>query len=141
MVFNIIYDYLEVVEYCVLCGIYVMVEKLLVVNLEYVCCMVDLVKDYGIYLFINYEISWYVSNVEVQCLFKKEIIGDLCCFIFYIGYFGFIEIGCNEEFVIWFIDFVLNGGGVLIDFGCYGVNLVIWFMQGEVFISVFCVKQ
>ena len=139
--FNTIYDHLGVVEYCAPRGIHVMVEKPLAVNLEHARRMADLAKDHGIHLLTNYETSWYASNVEAQRLLKKETIGDLRRLIFYTGHPGPIEIGCNEEFVTWLIDPALNGGGALTDFGCYGANLATWLTQGEVPISVSCVKQ
>ncbi|NQU88785.1 MAG: hypothetical protein HQ541_23830 [Mariniphaga sp.] len=41
----------------------------------------------------------------------------------------------------WLTDPVLNGGGALIDFGCYGANLATWFMKGKAPKTVSCVTQ
>lgn len=141
IVFNIIYGYLEVVEVCVLRGIYVMVEKLLAVNLEYVWKMEFLVQEYNILLLINYEIIWYGFNYKVKLFVDEGVLGLICKMVIYDGYEGLIEIGCNLEFIDWFCDLKWNGGGVIIDFGCYGVNLLIWLMKGECLMFVFVVIQ
>ena len=36
------------------------------------------------------------------------------------------EIGVGEEFYSWLLTEEKNGGGAIIDFGCYGANLVTW---------------
>ncbi len=41
------------------------------------------------------------------------------------------EINVNREFLDWLTDPVLNGGGAVIDFGCYGANLATWLMRNE----------
>jgi predicted dehydrogenase len=57
------------------------------------------------------------------------------------GHEGPIEIGCGKEFTDWLTDPVLNGGGAVIDFGCYGANLATWLMQGEKPVSVYGVLR
>jgi predicted dehydrogenase len=140
--FNTIYDHLSVVEYCAPRGIHVMVEKPLAVSYEHAKKMVDLSIKYNIHLLTNYETSWYGSNAEAYRLVHEEnTIGDLRRIIFYTGHPGPIEIGCNIEFLDWLIDPVLNGGGALTDFGCYGANLATWLMKGETPQTVSCVTQ
>ena len=41
------------------------------------------------------------------------------------------KIGVDEEFLEWLTDPVLNGGGAITDFGCYGANLLTWIMEGK----------
>jgi predicted dehydrogenase len=41
----------------------------------------------------------------------------------------------------WLTDPVLNGGGAVVDFGCYGANLMTWLMQNETPVSVTAVLQ
>ena len=38
-------------------------------------------------------------------------------------------------------DPILNGGGALTDFGCYGANLATWLMKGETPKTVSCITQ
>lgn len=140
--FNTIYDHLEVVEYCAPRGIHVMVEKPLAVSWDHARKMANLATQHRIYLLTNYETTWYGSHKAAYGIAVREHkLGDLRKLIFYTGHPGPIEIGCNEEFLDWLTDPVSNGGGALTDFGCYGVNLATWLMQGEVPMSVSCVTQ
>lgn len=140
--FNTIYDHLQVVEYCAPRGIHVMVEKPLAVNVEHAKKMIALAKKHDIHLLTNYETSWYGSNYRAyDIIYKENKIGDIRRIVFHTGHPGPIEIGCNEEFLEWLTDPVLNGGGALTDFGCYGANLATWLMQGAEPESVTCITQ
>ena len=61
--------------------------------------------------------------------------------MFHHGHRGPQEIGCSQEFLSWLTDPVLNGGGALNDFGCYGADLATWFMDGQAPQSVFAITQ
>ncbi|MEM9986167.1 MAG: Gfo/Idh/MocA family oxidoreductase [Bacteroidota bacterium] len=132
LAFNTIYDHLSVVEICAPKGIHVMVEKPLAVSYAHAQQMAALAREHGIQLLTNYETSWYGSNQKAyEVAVEKEMLGDLRRLIFHTGHPGPIEIGCNQEFLEWLTDPVLNGGGALTDFGCYGANLATWFMAGK----------
>lgn len=142
LAFNTIYDHLKVVEYCAPRGIHVMVEKPLAVNIEHAQKMLSLAKKHHIYLLTNYETTWYGTNEKAYKIINEEnSIGNIRKIIFYTGHPGPIEIGCNPEFLEWLTDPVLNGGGALTDFGCYGANLATWLMKGETPVSVSAVTQ
>ena len=130
--FNTIYDHLSVVQYCAPLGIHVMVEKPLAVSLAHAREMLNLARKHRIHLLTNYETTWYGSNEEAYRLIQEERqIGELRKILFYTGHPGPVEIGCNQEFLEWLTDPVLNGGGALTDFGCYGANLATWLFNGE----------
>ena len=57
------------------------------------------------------------------------------------GHQGPKEIGCSPDFLAWLTDPVKNGGGALIDFGCYGANLMTWLMNGKAPVSVSAVTK
>ena len=140
--FNTIYDHLEVVQFCAPRGIHVMVEKPLAVSYEHAKEMIALSKKYGIHLLTNYETSWYGSTYEAYKLLNAQgKIGDLKRMVFHTGHPGPVEIGCNPEFLDWLTDPVLNGGGALTDFGCYGANIATWMLKGEPPVSVTCITQ
>jgi predicted dehydrogenase len=140
--YNRISDHVKVVEYCAPRGIHVMVEKPLATNLQDAEKMIALANQYHIHLITNYETSWYGSNTEAYNIVNNEKkIGDIRRIIFRTGHKGPIEIGCSPEFLAWLTDPVLNGGGALTDFGCYGANLATWFMKGETPETVSCVTQ
>jgi len=51
--------------------------------------------------------------------------------VFRHGHKGPKEIGCQSEFLNWLTDPAQNGGGALVDFGCYGAVLSTWLMNGQ----------
>jgi predicted dehydrogenase len=70
-----------------------------------------------------------------------DSLGGLRKLVVHDGHQGPKEIGVNAEFLEWLTDPVRNGGGALMDFGCYGANLVTWLMKGERPTSVTAVTQ
>ena len=142
LAFNTIYDHLKVVEFCAPRGIHVMVEKPLAVSMEHASKMLALAKKYKIQLLTNYETTWYGSNEKAyQLIHDNKLIGDIRRIVFHTGHPGPVEIGCNPEFLEWLTDPVLNGGGALTDFGCYGANLATWLMNGEKPLTVTAITQ
>ena len=142
LAFNTIYDHLKVVEYCAPRGVHVMVEKPLAVSMEHASKMLALAKKHNIHLLTNYETTWYGSNEKAYDLIHAEHkAGDIRKIVFHTGHRGPVEIGCSKEFLEWLTDPVLNGGGALTDFGCYGANLTTWLMKGETPETVTAVTQ
>lgn len=130
--FGSIYDHLNVVKICAPLGIHVMVEKPLAVNLDHAIKMEKMAAENDIYLFTNYETTWYPTNHKAFELVKKDsLIGALRKVIVRDGHKGPKKIGVDKEFLEWLTDPVLNGGGAIIDFGCYGANLLTWLMEGK----------
>ncbi len=99
--------------------------------------MAKLAEENKILLLTNYETSWYPSNYAGAEMINKGELGELRKIIVYDGHKGPKEINVNSEFLEWLTDPVLNGGGAVIDFGCYGANLITWILKGEKPISVF----
>jgi predicted dehydrogenase len=139
--FGSIFQHLEVVEACAPKGIHVMVEKPLAVSLDHALKMKSLAEKHNIHLLTNYETTWYPSNHKAFEFLHADSIGDVRKVIVRDGHRGPKKIGINEEFLDWLTDPVLNGGGAIIDFGCYGVNLMTCLMNGEKPLSVTAVTQ
>lgn len=137
--FNSIYEHLEVVRLCAPRKIHVMVEKPLAANLDHARQMQALALQHGIHLLTNYETTWYGSNHKAFALLDS--IGEFRKLVVHDGHQGPKEIGVNKEFLDWLTDPLLNGGGALMDFGCYGANLLTWLMKGERPLAVFAVTQ
>ncbi len=138
IVYESIYDHLRVVEACAPRGIHVMVEKPLATTVAQAKRMAELARKYNIMVLTNYETTWYPANHEAYKLVKdKAKVGTISRINVYDGHGGPIEIGCGSEFTDWLTDPVLNGGGAVIDFGCYGANLSTWLMGGQKPLSVF----
>jgi predicted dehydrogenase len=140
--FTSTFDHRRVVEECAPLGIHVMMEKPLAVNLADARAMADAAQKGGIQLIVNYETTWYPGNQEAyKMVCDQHAIGDLRKIVVHDGHQGPKEIGCSPDFLNWLTDPKLNGGGALMDFGCYGADLMTWLMQGQRPISVFAVTQ
>lgn len=129
--FTSIFDHLKVVEACAPRGIHVMVEKPLAVSMKHARKMEKLALQNNILLLTNYETTWYPSNHEGVEMINNNDVGELRKIIVYDGHQGPKEINVNSEFLDWLTDPVLNGGGAVTDFGCYGANLVTWILNGQ----------
>jgi predicted dehydrogenase len=129
--FTSIYDHLKVVEACAPRGIHVMVEKPLAVSTVHAEIMKELSKQHGIMVLTNYETSWYPSIHRGKQMIRDGELGDLRKIIVYDGHTGPKEIRVNEEFLDWLTDPELNGGGAVMDFGCYGADIITWIMKGQ----------
>jgi predicted dehydrogenase len=132
MAFGSIYEHLRVVEACAPRGIHVMVEKPLAVNMEHARRMAALAEQHQVHVLTNYETTWHASNHAVfQLVRGEQRIGQIRKLVVHDGHEGPQEIGCPPEFLAWLTDPVQNGGGAVIDFGCYGANLTTWLMEGK----------
>jgi predicted dehydrogenase len=137
--FNSIYEHLGTVKVCAPRKIHVMVEKPLAVSVAHAKEMQALATKYGILLLTNYETTWYGSHHKAYE--TLDSIGDLRKIVVHDGHEGPKEIGASKEFLSWLTDPVKNGGGAVIDFGCYGANLITWLMKGQRPTAVFAVTQ
>ena len=130
--FGPIYDHLHVVEVCAPLHIDVMVEKPLAVNGEHAKKMACLAREIGIKLVTDYETTWYPTNhLAYQMALDEKKLGDIRKVIVCDGHQGPKEINVQPEFLEWLTDPKLNGGGAVVDFGCYGANLITWLMQNQ----------
>jgi predicted dehydrogenase len=101
-----------------------------------------LADQYKIQLLTNYETTWYASNQHLYSLVNDQhSIGPIRKMIVHDGHNGPKEIGCSTEFLAWLTDPIKNGGGALVDFGCYGANLMTWLMNGKAPIAVTAITR
>ena len=141
MAFGSIFEHLAVVEKFAPLGIHIMVEKPLAVNMKHATRMQELASENQIYLLTNYETTWYPTNHHAKSMIDRNQIGEIRKLVIHDGHQGPKEIGINDEFLEWLTDPKLNGGGAVIDFGCYGANLATWMMNGQKPIAVTAVTQ
>ena len=140
--FGSIYDHLAVVEACAPRGIHVMVEKPLAVNMKHAKQMAELAAEHDIHLLTNYETSWYPTTAKsLKMVQEDHFVGSLRKVVIHDGHKGPKEIGVGPHFLRWLTDPVLNGGGALVDFGCYGANLMTALTKGEKPVSVMAVTR
>ena len=137
-----IFDHLKVVEACAPRGIHVMVEKPLATNLTQAIKMQQLAEKNNIYLLTDYETSWYPSTAKAyQLINDSNFIGHIKKVVIHDGHEGPKEIGVGKEFLDWLTDPIQNGGGAVVDFGCYGANLMSYLMGEEKPVSVTAVLR
>lgn len=141
-VFGSIKDHLAAVEACAPRGIHVMVEKPLTFNNQDAQRMEYLAKKNHIYLLTNYETSWYPSTEKTyQLATDSNYVGKITKVVFHHGHEGPKKIGVSPEFFDILTDPLKNGGGAIVDFGCYGANIMTYLMKGQSPISVTAVTQ
>ncbi len=142
LVYTPIADHIKVVEICAPKGIPVMVEKPLATTVKDAERIAVLSNQYHVPVLTNYETTWYNSNQEIYELANEQHqIGEIRKMTVHDGHQGPKEIGCSPDFLNWLTDPVKNGGGALMDFGCYGANLMVWLMNGKAPVSVTAVTH
>lgn len=142
LAYNAIADHIAVVEACAPKGISVMVEKPLATTVQQSQRMGALAAQYHIQLLTNYETTWYSSNQQVYTMVKADkAVGSVKKMVVHMGHQGPREIGCSADFLKWLTDPVKNGGGAVMDFGCYGANLMTWLMDGNKPVSVMALTR
>ncbi len=141
-IFTSTFEHRAVVEKCAPLGLDIMMEKPLAVSMEHARAIEAAAKKANVQVIVNYETTWYPAGQEAFTLVHDQHkIGDLRKIVVHDGHNGPKEIGCSQAFLDWLTDPVLNGGGALPDFGCYGADLITWLMDGARPTSVFAVTQ
>jgi predicted dehydrogenase len=119
----------DVVEIAAEKGIHVMMEKPMAATLAQADRILRAENNYGIKVMVNYPTAWNPAIRHAHKLVNEGKIGN----IFHIRYRGAHagpkEVGCSPYFYDWLYNIELNGGGALMDYCCYGVNLSLWFLN------------
>lgn len=141
LVYTSIAEHRAVIEQAAQQGLSVMVEKPLTISLDDALAIRRIAKERHIHVLVNYETTWYASNRAVYDLINSGKLGDLRKVVVHDGHEGPKEINVQPEFLRWLTDPAQNGAGALYDFGCYGADLMTWWMHGETPTSVTAVAQ
>ncbi|CAM3795132.1 Gfo/Idh/MocA family protein [Sphingobacterium prati] len=136
LAYNPTNEHIQVAEICLPRKIPVMVEKPMATTLADAKRIATLSRENKTPFFVNYETTWYKSNQQLKQLLEQNAVGTVTRMIVKDGHEGPKEIGCSSYFLDWLTDPQKNGGGALMDFGCYGANLMTWIKNGERPISV-----
>ena len=139
--FGAINEHIAIVRACAPKKIHVMVEKPLATTFADAKEIQKLADQNGIQVLTNYETSWYASNQHVRDLVEQGKLGEIRKVMVNDGHQGPKEIGVSKEFLAILTDPVKNGAGALVDFGCYGANLMTWLLKGERPLSVTAVTH
>lgn len=77
------------------------------------------------------ELSDLIGSAFAFDFVKSGQIGAVRKIVVRDGHGGPVESGCQPRFLDWLLDPAESGGGALVDFGCYGVNLVSALLEGR----------
>jgi predicted dehydrogenase len=108
-----------------------MMEKPLAVSLGDARAIARSAEEGHITVLVNYETTWYPNTRDVYRRVHQHEVGEIRKMVAHDGHRGPKEIGVGAEFLSWLTDPALNGGGALMDFGCYGANLFTYLMDNE----------
>lgn len=127
--------HLAIVRECAKRHINVEMEKPMSTNGADAREMLRLARAAHIVLMVNYVNNWFPSTQRMYREVKAGQLGPVDKIVVQFGHQGPREIGVSKEFAAWLYDPVKNGGGALMDFGCYGAALSVWLegMPDQVF--------
>jgi predicted dehydrogenase len=131
--------HMEIVQYCAPRKIHVMFEKPLASTGKEAAAIRDLARKNGIYVMSNYQMAWWPSNYVAKAVADKGELGQVYRIRGIVGHGGpGGPTGLNKRFFEWLTDPVKNGGGALVDFGCYNALWSLWYLgkPATVFASV-----
>lgn len=111
-------QHVEVVRYCAPRGIHVMVEKPLAATLQEALEIQSLARKHKIHVLTNYGSTWQASQYAIRSAIEAGEIGQVWRLHSVTGHNGPGD-PKKSSFAAWLADPVQNGGGVLMDFGCY----------------------
>ncbi|PYX13416.1 MAG: hypothetical protein DMG87_21655 [Acidobacteria bacterium] len=118
--------HLEILRECAKRHIHYSTEKPMATNAADAREMQRLADQAGIKLMVNYWNAWTASSHDLFHRVKAGEIGPVQKIIVQYGHQGPKEIGVSKEFADWLYDPVKNGGGAIMDFGCYGAEWALW---------------
>lgn len=118
--------HLAILRECAKRHIHVSTEKPMATNANDAREMERLADKAGIKLMVNYWNAWAAPSHELANKVKSGDIGAVQKIIVQYGHQGPKEIGISKQFGDWLYDPVKNGGGAIMDFGCYGAEWALW---------------
>lgn len=124
-------DHLAAAQACAPRSVHMLFEKPLAFSKVDAQQIELLARRHRVLALTNFETSWYASVREAKHLVDSGERAPIRRLVFRHGHKGPREIGCSQEFLAWLTDPVENGGGAVVDFGCYGAVLSTWFMNGQ----------
>ena len=119
-------QHLEILRECAKRHIHYSTEKPMATSAADAREMDRVADQAGIKLMVNYWNAWVPSSYALFERAKSGDIGSVQTVIVQYGHNGPKEIGVSKEFAEWLYDPLKNGGGAIMDFGCYGAEWALW---------------
>ena len=118
--------HLAILRECAKRRIHYFTEKPMATNADDAREMERLARGAGIKFMVNYWNAWVAPSHELVHALKSDQVGPIQKIIVQYGHRGPKEIGVSQYFADWLYDPVKNGGGAIMDFGCYGAEWALW---------------
>ena len=118
--------HLEILRECAKRRIHYSTEKPMATNAADAREMERLANQAGIKVMVNYWNAWVAPTHELYHRVHDKQLGPVQRIIVQYGHQGPKEIGVSKYFADWLYDPVKNGGGAIMDFGCYGAEWAVW---------------
>jgi len=118
--------HLEILRQCAKRHIHYSTEKPMAINTSNAREMERLAREANIKLMVNYWNAWVAPTHDLFHRVRAGEVGPVGRIIVQYGHRGPKEIGVSQQFANWLYDPVKNGGGAIMDFGCYGAELSLW---------------
>jgi predicted dehydrogenase len=118
--------HLEILRECAKRHIHYSTEKPMATNAADAREMERLANQAGIKVMVNYWNAWVAPTHALYHRVQDNQVGPVQKIIVQYGHAGPKEIGVSKYFADWLYDPVKNGGGAIMDFGCYGAEWAVW---------------
>jgi len=118
--------HLEILRQCAKRHVHYSTEKPMATSARDAREMERLAREANIKLMVNYWNEWVAPSHDLFRRVRAGEVGPIQKIIVQYGHSGPKEIGVSQEFAKWLYDPVKNGGGAIMDFGCYGAELSLW---------------
>jgi predicted dehydrogenase len=118
--------HLEILRECAKRHIHYSTEKPMATSAADAREMERLANQAGIKVMVNYWNAWVAPTHDLFHRVRAGQVGPVQKIIVQYGHAGPKEIGVSKDFADWLYDPVKNGGGAIMDFGCYGAEWALW---------------
>lgn len=118
--------HLEILRECAARHIHYSTEKPMATTAADAREMERLAEAAHVKLMVNYWNAWVAPTHALHKRVLDGQIGPVQKLIVEYGHAGPKEIGVSPQFASWLYDPVKNGGGAIMDFGCYGAEWAVW---------------
>lgn len=121
--------HLEIAKACAPRGINIIFEKPLASTFADALEIRRLAHKYRIQVMTNYQMAWWPANYAAKRLADSGELGQVWRLHGIVGHGGPGSKGPRSKyFFAWLTDPVKNGGGALVDFGCYNALWSLWYL-------------
>jgi predicted dehydrogenase len=118
--------HLEILRQCAKRHIHYSTEKPMATSAADAREMERVAREANINLMVNYWNAWVAPSHDLFHRVRAGEVGPVQKIIVQYGHRGPKEIGISQQFASWLYDPAKNGGGAIMDFGCYGAELSLW---------------